>query len=150
MTVNQEEAKAMHIQDMEFVKFNKVKDFLFNKFNIHENIISIRAREICEFDDVYNNFQDFMEKGQYDKSSAEIYGFRAYDLVNPPINFSELGAICALYEIRKYGIFSDAYKFCYTTFVNNSIDKERERIRLDMKRELFERELRLAAENIIS
>ena len=139
MNLNQEEAKAMLFQDMEFIKFNKVREFLLNKFCVPENVVGTRARQICEFDDVYNNFYDLMEKGHYDKSSDDVFGLRAYDLVQPPISFSELGAICALYEMRKYGSTSDAYKFCYVTLVNNSFDKNGTRINLDRKREAYER-----------
>lgn len=111
---------------------------LTNALNVPDEKIDEFAEMICENEEVYFNFQDFMETGEYNSSGVKIMGFNAYDLTQPPISLSPLSAIIGLCDICKNGSDANTYKLCYTATIDASQNPERTKKVLDLERKIYQ------------
>lgn len=115
-----------------------VRTCLTTKLNAPDEKVDEFAEMICENEDVYFNFLDFIETGEYNKSGMKIIGFNAYDLTQPPIGLSPLSAIIGLCDMCKNGPDANTYKLCYTATIDASQNPERTKKVLDLERKIYQ------------
>jgi hypothetical protein len=81
-----------------------------------------------------------VQNGGFSEFGTKILGINGYDLMQPPMNFSEFAAVCTLCDLKIQGPSSSIYKFCYYNIIKNADDPECVKRVLDAEKEYWEQQ----------
>ena len=134
--------------DDAFQKSKEICAFLIERFNKDEEDAFYDAVEICQFEDVCDNFLCLMRTGKYSESCVRVLGLNCYDLMNLPLECNEYSAIRMLRRIKMEGPDSPPYTLSRMYKINTSLDVEKTRIYMDKQKEKYLQEKRENSMNL--